>query len=399
MLGREERRFGLVARKAARARVKEALAFLGHEDLAPTASVASLGPGARQVVEIARALVFDAKLVVMDEPTSSLSKKDTERLFGAVSRLRERGVSIIYISHFLEELEVIADRYTVLRDGATVGTGQMAEASIAALVELMVGRSVDEIFPRVPHERGEPLLALDSVFGAKLPRGASLVLHRGEILGIGGLVGAGRTELLRAVFGLDPVKSGKVTIAKVTDHGRPPHHRVAQGVGLLSEDRKGEGLALSLSIAENATLSKLSSVSRFGVVDRRARTTATKALVDELRVKCSSESQRVGDLSGGNQQKVAFARLLHQNADVLLLDEPTRGVDVGSKAEIYALIGELAARGKAILLVSSYVPELLGICDRIAVMHRGELLPARPRDAWTDASILEAAALGEGGAA
>ncbi len=395
MLGREERRFGIVRREAARPRVREALALLGRDDIDPEQRVLALGPGARQVVEIAKALVGDARVVVMDEPTSSLSHADAERLFDAIRRLKERGVSVIYISHFLEEVMKIADRYTVLRDGRTVGSGDVASASPASLIERMVGRAVDEIFPRVQHEIGEPVLELWDLAGVPAPTSASLTLHRGEILGIAGLVGAGRTEMLRATFGLDPIRRGHVKVAGVADHGRSPHERLGQGVALLSEDRKQEGLALGMSIAENVTLSKLAPYARWGLLDRHARDARAAALAAEVGIKCRDVAQRAGELSGGNQQKVAIARLLHHEADVLMLDEPTRGVDVGSKAEIYALVGELAARGKAILFVSSYVPELLGVCDRIAVMHRGVLGSARAASEWTERDILDEATRGE----
>ncbi|MBW2462401.1 MAG: sugar ABC transporter ATP-binding protein, partial [Deltaproteobacteria bacterium] len=356
--------------------------------------VRDLGPGQRQVVEIVRALVGDARVVVMDEPTSSLSHKDAAHLFDVVRRLVERGVSIIYISHFLEEVERLADRYTVLRDGKTVGTGEVVPGIAPRLVELMVGRPVTEVFPVVPRERGDALLEVAGLSGRVRPSRASFTLHRGEVLGIAGLVGAGRTELLRAIFGLDPMADGTVTFAGAVDGGRSVPRRVAQGFGMLSEDRKEEGLATSLTIAQNATLSRLGPFSRFGVLDLRGRDRRAAELIERLSIRSAGPRQTTGDLSGGNQQKVAFARLLHQDADVLLLDEPTRGVDVGSKVEMYRLIGELAASGKAVLFVSSYIPELLGVCDRIAVMHRGVLSSPRPAKHWDETSLLDEATRG-----
>jgi ribose transport system ATP-binding protein len=239
------------------------------------------------------------------------------------------------------------------------------------------------------------LLRVDGLAGARLPRGVSLEVRRGEIVGLAGLVGAGRTEFLRALFGLDPVRAGRVRIGTLEDGGAKPPRRVAQRVGMLSEDRKLEGLALARTVAENATLSDLGPFVRAGLLDLRARDAAATGLIARLDVRCRGPRQRTGDLSGGNQQKVALARLLHQGADLLLLDEPTRGVDVASKAEIYRAIGELAAAGKAIVLVSSYSPELLGICDRIAVMHRGRLGAARPAAGWDEHALLEAATRGE----
>jgi ribose transport system ATP-binding protein len=259
------------------------------------------------------------------------------------------------------------------------------------MIGQMVGRDLTELFPRVPHEPGEPVLELTALSRRPLPRKADLLLRRGEILGIAGLVGAGRTELLRAIFGLDPVLSGEVCVKGISSRGASPRLRIRQGVGFLSEDRKEEGLALGRSIEDNMTYSALGQYSRWGWLDLRRRRSAAARWMGDLRVKANSPAQAIGDLSGGNQQKVAIARLLHQRADVLLLDEPTRGIDVGSKAEIYRLIGDLAAQGKAIVMVSSYLPELFGICDRIAVMARGVLSEARPVSAWTEHGVMEVA--------
>lgn len=389
-LGREPRRGLLLDRARMRREVSGALALLAHEGILPEMRVADLGPGPRQLVEMARALVGQARVIVMDEPTSSLARGEVERLFAVVRRLKTEGVSVIYISHFLEEVRELADRFTVLRDGETVGCGQVAATPMAELIRLMVGRELAEAYPRVAHARGGPILEVAHLAGAggprrDLPRAASFTLHRGEILGLAGLVGAGRTELLRALHGLDPVRSGEVRLCCVP----PPR------VGLLSEDRKLEGLALNLSIADNVTLSRLGPLSRWGRLNRRAQAAAAAQRSAELGIKSSGPGQLACALSGGNQQKVALARLLHEEAEVLLLDEPTRGVDVGSKAEIYRLMGRLAAEGKAILMVSSYLPELLGVCDRIAVMHRGQMGPARPTAEWSQNSLLDAATRGE----
>jgi ribose transport system ATP-binding protein len=346
---------------------------------------------------VARALAFSARVVVMDEPTSSLSRRETERLFAVIERLHERDVAVIYISHFLEEIQRVAQRYTVLRDGRSVATGTVRPASAddglaRELLQAMAGRSLAETFPRIPHEPAGAILSLDGLSGAALPERASLTLHRGEILGLFGLVGAGRSELLRSVFGLAPVREGKITVGALSDAGRPPHARLAQGVGLLSEDRKDEGLALGMSIADNATLSK--PLTRLGLLDAPARLAAVTTLARRLSLKYRDAAQPAAALSGGNQQKVALMRLLHHDVDVLLLDEPTRGIDVGSKAEIYRLMGELAQQGKALLFVSSYLPELLGVCDRIGVMSRGRLSELRPRSDWSEATILEEATRG-----
>jgi ribose transport system ATP-binding protein len=275
--------------------------------------------------------------------------------------------------------------------------GVVAGTDPATWVTLMAGRAVEEFFP--PRERapGEVLLELDGLGGEGLPVEASLSLRSGEILGLAGLVGAGRTELLRALFGLEPVRTGRVRLAAAELGQDAPAKRIAQGFGLASEDRKAEGLALERSIAFNLTLSR--PVASSGVRRPAAEAEAVSRWIASLGVRCRDGAQAIGELSGGNQQKVALARLLHQDAEVLLLDEPTRGVDVGAKVEIYRLLGQLAAQGKALLVVSSYFPELLGICDRIAVMHRGRLGPARPAEAWTETTLLDAAARGEGDAA
>jgi len=311
-----------------------------------------------------------------------------------VAQLKTEGLAITYISHFLDEVQKVSDRFTVLRDGQTVGGGKTAETTSNEIVAQMVGRQVDELYPRSPRDPGPEVLRLSELAGQATPRFASLVLHRGEILGIAGLVGAGRTELLRAIFGLDSVRSGSVSVGTYTGPASPAR-RWAQKVGLVSEDRKSEGLALGLSIADNVTLPRLHSLGRGRLVTPSRQASACERWIRDLALRCTSPRQRVEALSGGNQQKVALARLLHADVDVLLLDEPTRGIDVGSKAQIYRLVDELACGdpnsgrpAKAILLVSSYLPELLGICDRIAVMHRGRLSDTRSVDAWNEHSLM-----------
>jgi ribose transport system ATP-binding protein len=390
-LGLEQSRWGFLRHRIDRHRVKEALAILQHPEIRPESRIATLSAAARQLVEIARALLVDVRLLVLDEPTSSLTQEDAHRLFTLIRRLRQRGVTIVYISHFLEEVQQIADRFTVLRDGKNVGAGDVTAFSRDRIVEWMVGRSLTEQFPRVTHAIGKPILELHDLCGNELPQGVSLTLHRGEILGVAGIVGAGRTELLRALFALDPVRSGVIKLVgpfNVTLTGSTPRRRIAQGFGLLSEDRKAEGLTLIQSVADNLTYTRLSPYGRFGVLNLFARRRAVQRWLAKLGVRCAGPSQTVGELSGGNQQKVALGRLLHQEADILLLDEPTRGVDIASKAEIYRLIGELAAQGKGILFVSSYLPELLGVCDRLAVMTRGKLSPVRPVAEWSAEQVM-----------
>jgi ribose transport system ATP-binding protein len=389
MLGCERAKAGFLEGARNRAAVATALSDLGHPEIDPTASAATLAPAELQVVEIARALVGSLQLLVLDEPTSALGSGDAERLFALIRRLKEKGVTVVYISHFLEEIEQIADRFTVLRDGRAVGSGHVGDVPRERIIEMMVGRTVTEHYPRVPHSIGSPILELRDLCGAVLPAGATLTLRRGEILGVAGIVGSGRTEMLRAVYGLDPVRSGTVTVAAYSGNHCTPAGRIKQGVGLVSEDRKSEGLALRLSIADNLTLSRLES--RAGVISLTGLRRAVLDLLVKFGVKCRDASQSVGELSGGNQQKVAIARLFHQRADIFVLDEPTKGVDVGSKADIYRTIGEAAASGQAVLVVSSYLPELFGVCDTLTVMCRGKLTPALPISEWTPQAAIAAA--------
>jgi ribose transport system ATP-binding protein len=301
-------------------------------------------------------------------------------------------VAFVYISIFLEEIDRIAQRYTILRDGRSVASGELRETNRQAIISQMVGRDVHELYPRSARERGAPILELDDLRGRSPSQPANLRLHRGEIVGIAGLIGAGRTRLLRTIFGLEPVRSGVVVVATVRSKERgSPRGRIAQGLGYASEDRKAEGLALGRSIEDNMTYPALARHSRWGCLKLNERRAEVREWMRKLRIAAAGPTQPVVHLSGGNQQKVALARLLHQRADILLLDEPTRGIDVGSKAEIYRLLGELAAEGKAILVVSSYLPELMGICDRVAVMTRGRLSDARPVSEWTEHSIMETA--------
>ncbi|HEY4233010.1 MAG TPA: sugar ABC transporter ATP-binding protein [Lacipirellulaceae bacterium] len=383
---------------AMRTRAAAALAEIGVRDVRPEDEVRRLSLAQRQMVEIARAVTLESRVLVLDEPTSSLTRRDIERLFALIRRLRERGIAVIYISHFLEEVCEISDRFAVLRDGQLVGGGATAETPPEKMIALMVGRAVDELYPRSPRPGdGDVALEIRNLAGIVKPTSANLQLRRGNVLGIAGLVGAGRTELMRAIFGLDRVRSGEIRVAAHTG-STGPTRRWKQGVGMVSEDRKREGLALGLSIADNITLPKLAGLgpARF-VLPSRQRAAAIP-WINRIPIKCASPSQRVSALSGGNQQKVALARLLHADVDVLLLDEPTRGIDVGSKAQIYQLIDELAAgnaasgrQPKAILMISSYLPELLGVCDEIAVMTRGRLGPTRPVEQWDEHRLMLAA--------
>ncbi|HVT90694.1 MAG TPA: sugar ABC transporter ATP-binding protein [Tepidisphaeraceae bacterium] len=382
LLGMEPRIGPIVNWSAVRAKARQAMDQLGRADIPLDQPVGQLSVGEQQLVEIGRAIAIGCRVLVLDEPTSSLGRKDIELLFNLVRRLKSQGHAIIYISHFLEEVTAISDRYVVLRDGRTVGGGITAEATHDKIVSLMVGRDVQDLYPRSDRKQGDALLEFSDLAGRSKPRSASLTLHRGEVLGIAGLVGAGRTELMRAIFGLEPIRAGRLRLG-IYEGGATPAMRWSQGAGMVCEDRKNEGLALSLSIADNATLSRLSPFVRPSQQDARSR-----KWIDRLNIRCRNARQPVGALSGGNQQKVALARLLHHEVDVLLLDEPTRGIDVGAKATIYQVIDELACQGKAVLMVSSYLPELLGVCDRIAVMCKGRLGVVRPVQQCSEHQIM-----------
>jgi ribose transport system ATP-binding protein len=391
LLGSEPARLGWLNRAKRRSLAERSLAELHHEAIPLTAPVNRLTIAEQQVVEIARALIGDPRVIIMDEPTSSLTQVDTENLFAVINKLRQRGVSIIYISHFLEECQRVCDRYSVLRDGESVGTGAMAEASLPAIIRLMVGRAIEEIYPRTPHALGKPVLEIKALAGKSKPRSVSFTLRAGEILGIAGLVGAGRTETLRACFGIDRLTAGSIAVFQRDQTRSSPAARLAAGVGLLSENRKEEGLMLNRTLADNLTLTRFEPLSRFGFISNRRQRHCARDWMQRLDVRAQSPAQPIGELSGGNQQKVAIGRLLHHQAKILLLDEPTRGIDVGSKAAIYKLMGQLAAEGKAVVFVSSYLPELLGVCDTIGVMCRGVLTAVRPVSEWTEHGIVSAA--------
>jgi ribose transport system ATP-binding protein len=397
MLGMEPSLLGVVRWKQVRQRAIEAIKEFDNPELTPEARVRKLSVGSQQLVEIARALAIGCRVLVLDEPTSSLTQQDVDRLFEIIGRLKRQGKAIVYISHFIEEVKRVADRVTVLRDGKPAGSSDVVNITTNQIIALMVGREVEELYPRSVRQAGEVVLEIENLAGVEKPRSASLQLRRGEVLGIAGLVGAGRTELLRSVFGLDPVRQGQIRLGVYTGPASPVR-RWMQGAGFLSEDRKGEGLAVSLSVADNVTLSKLKGFGPLGIVLPSRQDRATQRWIERLGIRCRGPRQTVLSLSGGNQQKVALARLLEHDVDVFLLDEPTRGIDVAAKAMIYRLIDSLAtgspAEGrppKAVLMVSSYLPELLGVCDRVAVMCRGKLGPTRRIEEMDEHKLMQEA--------
>ena len=418
-LGMEPVSRGLVQWQTLQASAQAALAQLGHSEIRPDAVVADLSPASQQLVEVARALASGSRVLVLDEPTSSLSHDDVERLFGLLRRLKEQGLAIVYISHFIEEVQAVSDRVVVLRDGRNAGGGKTREVSADEIVRLMAGRQVEALYPRSPREPGEVLLELEDLE----PGGATMTLRRGEIVGIAGLLGAGRTRLLRTIFGLEPVRKGRIRVGAYVGPASPAA-RWSQGVGMLSENRAAEGLAAGLSIADNVTMSRLADLGPGFVVLPARQASAAARWIERFGIRTAGPWQAVTELSGGNQQKVALARLLHHDVDLLVLDEPTRGIDVGSKAQIYAVLDALASgrstaraaaagtapanagavpsvaaepgRPRAVLMVSSYLPELLGLCDRVAVMCRGRLGPLRRTSEWTEHSLLMEASGAQG---
>ena len=378
---------------ARRARARALLAKVGAA-IDVDRDAASLSLPEQQLVEIARALGARARLLILDEPTASLTPQEVDRLFTLLADLRQKGTAIIYISHRLEELPRLADRVTVLRDGRTVATHAMAEMPKARLIQLMVGRDVTTVFPARDGTPGGPLLELEGLTSAAAGvEDVTLTVRRGEIVGLAGLIGAGRTELARVLFGLAPVTRGTIRINGAALRPRSPRDAIRAGIAYLPEDRRRHGVILDLPVDQNLTLASLDRISRRGWLDRRAEAAVASDLVSRLGVKTAALSTLVRHLSGGNQQKVALGRWLVRTPDLLILDEPTQGVDVGAKAEIHRLVGELASRGMGVLMISSELPEVLGMSDRIAVMRAGRLVATFSR-ADASAERVMAAAFG-----
>ncbi len=379
-LGREERRpFGWVDRRSLVTRARRLIDQYGFP-LDPEGRVDRLSPAGRQLVEICRAIQHGSSLLIFDEPTSSLSDTETQQVFRIVRDLKARGMGIIYITHRMDELRAIGDRVTVLRDGATVHTGNLADIATDQLIRHMVGREVAAIYEREHLPPGAPALEVRgvSVSRSKL-KNISLTLRKGEITGMAGLIGAGRTELCRALFGVDPIDSGQILIDGKPARIASPRDAVKAGIALVTEDRQISGLALRLPIATNVTMANVERISRFGFLDLVKQNREASDLGAKLRLKAASPAQLAGTLSGGNQQKVVIAKWLFRQANIFLFDEPTRGIDIGAKAEVFELMSELARAGAAILMVSSELPELLHVADRILVMRQGRISGELPR--------------------
>jgi len=391
-LGREERLpLGWVRRR----HMIEAASLVIAEHRFPLRAewaVEKLTPAGKQLVEICRAILHGSSLVIFDEPTSSLSGSEAAEVFRIVRTLRERQVGVIYITHRLDELQSVGDRVTIMRDGRTVHTGPSAELTTERIIHHMVGREVSAIYQRNPLPQGDELLRVEHLNQQGRLNDISFSLRAGEIVGLAGLIGAGRTELCRALFGVDPIDSGRVSVCGREVVVGSPKHAVKAGIALVTEDRQITGLALRLPIGHNITLANMPAICRLGLVDGRAQNSAAVDYIGRLRIRAGSPRQLAGRLSGGNQQKVVIAKWLFRQARIFLFDEPTRGIDVGAKVEVFNLMHELARAGAAILMVSSEMPELLQVADRILVMRGGRItgeLPGRT----TQEAILRYAAL------
>ncbi len=371
LMGRLPARGGVVNRRELRIQAKRMLERVGLTRVDPSVLISELPVATRQMVEIAKVLGANARIVIFDEPTTSLSEEDARHLLELINRIkREEGVSVLYVTHRLEEIFEIGDRITVLRDGQLITTAPTSEFTHDTLIRSMVGRQISALYPERDHKNfGKVVLSVEGLRLMGSPYSIDLEVHAGEILGLGGLVGAGRTETVRAIFGADPIEAGRVMVDGKLLHPGSPGESVQAGLGLLTEDRKDLGILADLSIRENVTIADLEDVSHLTFISRLKEVALVRLLVPRLRLKYHSTEQPISSLSGGNQQKVLLSRWLATKAKVLLLDEPTKGVDVGAKADIYTIIGDLAANGLGIIVVSSYLPELLGICDRVIVLH------------------------------
>ncbi len=364
--------FSLTSRSQERAAATELFHRIGIE-VSTEALCRDLTVAQQQIVEIAKALSQQARIVVMDEPSAALTPREVEGLAAVIKELKDQGIGVIYISHRLDEVEAFADRITVLRDGKHVGNQAIDEVTRDQMIEMMVGRSIENEFPKAASKAGEVILEAVGLHRLPAVKGVSLTLSKGEILGVAGLVGAGRTETARLLFGADKLDSGEIRLHGEKVEIKSPRQAIKHGICLLTEDRKSQGLILGQTVQENFGLANLSDFSARGFVSRKREGSAFGSYIDQLNIKVTGGSQTAETLSGGNQQKVVLAKWLQQNAEVVIFDEPTRGIDVGAKYEIYLLMNELAAQGKAILMISSELPEVLGMSDRILVMHEGRI--------------------------
>ncbi len=386
-------RFGFIDYQKLNRAAREIMQEVGLGDIDPSVPVRSLGVGQQQMVEIAAGLSQSCRILALDEPTASLTDKEIELLFGQIEKLKAQGVGIIYISHRIEEVIHIADRVTVLRDGKVVSTRPTSQLKITDIIRMMVGRDLQHEHLRGAGEVGKVALCVEGLTLGDKVKDVSFEVCRGEILGFAGLMGSGRTETMRALFGADHAEAGQIYLhgssapAKI----RNPHDAVRNAMAFLTEDRKGQGLLPALAVRENISLARLRDLCRFGFINTSEERAVARQYIDALSVRCASTEQTVSELSGGNQQKVVIAKWIFRDSDILIFDEPTRGIDVGAKFEIYHKLADLAEKGKAIIFVSSDLKELMAVCDRIAVMSAGRLVATFSRDEWSQEKIMSAA--------
>lgn len=392
-LGREHfknKALSIIDWKEMHRRTKELLEEV-HLDLDPARPIFGLGVAHQQMIEIAKALSLNAQLLIMDEPTSALTGTEIDQLYEVIRKLKDKGKSVIFISHHLDEVFEICDRGTVLRDGQYISTVDLKKTTNDELIQLMVGRTLDQQYPKVVAKRGNEALRVEDICQEGVLHNISFSAYRGEILGIAGLVGAGRTELVRAIFGADNVDSGKVFVEGKQVKLVSPQSAIKAGMGLLPEDRKYQGLVLKLSVMHNISMASLDKIKRHGLLQLKMEKFRTQDFIDKLRIMTPSEQQEVQNLSGGNQQKVVLAKWLASQSKVLIFDEPTRGIDVGAKVEVYNLMNSLVENGVSVIMVSSEMPELLGMSDRILVIYKGSVAGEFNRSEATQEKILAAA--------
>ncbi len=383
---------GIVDYKALYADTKKLLAEVGLPDLSPKTNVEVLGIAQKQLVEIAKAVSRKCRVLILDEPTATLTPPEIEKLFAIIGKLKQQGVTIIYISHRLQEIKQIGDRLSVLRNGNYIGTWNVKDLSVDEIVSKMVGRDIDSNYPFFADSPvGNEMMRVRDLKNSTSPEGVSFSVRKGEILGVAGLIGSGRTEAMRGIFGADPIQSGSIVLEGKTLHIKSPEDAVKEGICLLTEDRKKQGLVLPLSCSNNIVLTDLKQVSKRGKLIKSKEKDVSQGLVDDLAIKISSLAQAAGNLSGGNQQKVVIAKWLLRKPRVIILDEPTRGIDVNAKHEIYLLLWKMAKEGAAIIFVSSDIPELLGICHRIAVFSKGKITGIVSREDFSQEKILSLA--------
>ncbi len=387
-LGKERRNGIFLNKKTMTEKAREVLGELDVE-IDPSVPVKQLSVAYQQIVEISKALAGDVRVLVMDEPTAPLTNAEVDSLFRLVRKLREKGVTIIFISHRMEEIFQIADRVTVLRDGKYIRTLPIGQTNAPELISLMVGRSIDEQYPAREARIGETILEVQNLCAGNFIKNVSFSVRAGEIVGLSGLIGAGRTELVRAIYGADPLTSGEILLCGKAVSLKTPARSIAQGVALLPESRKEQGLVLGMSIADNLMMSTVKKLSRWIFLKKAQCTRLAADYIGQLRIKTPSPAVKVVNLSGGNQQKVVIGKFLAASPRLIFFDEPTRGIDVGAKHEIYQLMNRLVSQGKAIVMISSELPEILGMSDRILVMHEGRLAATLDREEATQERIMQ----------